>query len=312
VTISSACGFYARPMRKIDLQECLMLQPKHIGDEGIGRDRAIRIWQQLACNPLCASSVAESPVPLGGRSLVAFGFDAPVANWFVEEEITHPRKGLNSRFMAKIAAGDPVLLTWEETAAMNAGAGVDFIILCSSCLPGMNASQIAELSSVLAPTYLEARRGYKVNRIIIEAIGPEEQLHFESTHMFQRVAIYEDDCALWVSAHPSKEPSAMASFVSPLFYYREPIFRLRSNEQELLLAALGGKTDEELSDELALSVTAIKKRWVSIFERTTEGRPDLFELEPDKSGQRRGRQKRHHVLAYVRNHPEELRPYLWK
>jgi hypothetical protein len=80
-------------------------------------------------------------------------------------------------------------------------------------------------------------------------------------------------------------------------------------DQELLLAALEGLTDEELCAKLSLSLTAIKKRWISIFERTIHTHPDLFPaVDRQNNGQKRSRQKRHHVLAYMRAHPEELRP----
>jgi DNA-binding NarL/FixJ family response regulator len=98
------------------------------------------------------------------------------------------------------------------------------------------------------------------------------------------------------------------SLANPLFYHRDPLLQLRDADQELLLAALEGLTDEELCAKLNLSVTAIKKRWISIFERTIYTRPDLFPaVDCQNDGQKRGRQKRHHVLAYVRAHPEELR-----
>ena len=55
----------------------------------------------------------------------------------------------------------------------------------------------------------------------------------------------------------------------------------------------------------------MKKRWAAVFERVATARPDLLpELEYDSDRQTRGRQKRHHLLAYVRQHPEELRPVL--
>jgi hypothetical protein len=56
----------------------------------------------------------------------------------------------------------------------------------------------------------------------------------------------------------------------------------------LLAAALDGKTDAELS--------AFK--------------PEILCLaEVDDT--RRGPQKRHRIVAYIRSHPEELRPFAW-
>jgi hypothetical protein len=54
---------------------------------------------------------------------------------------------------------------------------------------------------------------------------------------------------------------------------------------------------------------AVKKRWRSVFDKIAVKRPDLLPLSAgaEVSG-RRGPQKRHMVLAYIREHPEELRP----
>jgi hypothetical protein len=73
-------------------------------------------------------------------------------------------------------------------------------------------------------------------------------------------------------------------------------------------------TDEGLARELNLKLTAVKRRWLTLFERIADVHPDL--LPPDvrlpENGDnhigKRGPQKRHHLLAYVREHPEELRP----
>jgi DNA-binding NarL/FixJ family response regulator len=95
-----------------------------------------------------------------------------------------------------------------------------------------------------------------------------------------------------------------------IYRYRPPSLRLRPAEQELLLAALGGKTDAELSEELGLTLEATKKRWLSIFDRVGQYKPEI--LSPAEESEGRGPQKRHRVVAYVRKHPEELRPYAWK
>jgi hypothetical protein len=93
-----------------------------------------------------------------------------------------------------------------------------------------------------------------------------------------------------------------------IYRYRAPVLRLRPAEQKLLAAALSGKTDAELSAELGLSIEAIKKRWLSVFERVDQFKPEILsQAEADNDA--RGPQKRHRVVAYVRSHPEELRPY---
>src|SRR5262249_50704271 len=95
-----------------------------------------------------------------------------------------------------------------------------------------------------------------------------------------------------------------------MYRYQAPVLRLRPAEQKLLAAALVGKTDAELSADLGLSIEAIKKRWLSIFDRVDEFKPEILS-KTDAGSDRRGPQKRHRVVAYIRSHPEELRPFSW-
>ena len=104
--------------------------------------------------------------------------------------------------------------------------------------------------------------------------------------------------------------TAPYSVAAALYRYRAPVLRLRPAEQKLLAAALAGKTDAELSADLGLSIEAIKKRWMSIFERVDEFKPEILS-RADADGDGRGPQKRHRVVAYIRTHPEELRPFFW-
>ena len=77
-------------------------------------------------------------------------------------------------------------------------------------------------------------------------------------------------------------------------------------QQELLESALDGMDDQAASKDLSVSVAAIKRRWQAIFERVAAVRPDLC---PTDGEGKRGIQKRQRVLAYIREHMEELRPF---
>jgi DNA-binding CsgD family transcriptional regulator len=108
--------------------------------------------------------------------------------------------------------------------------------------------------------------------------------------------------------------SAMAapySVAARLYRYQAPVLHLRPAEQSLLAAARSGQTDAELSAGLGLSVEAVKKRWMSVFDRVDRFKPDILS-EAGIPGGGRGPQKRHRVVAYVRDHPEELRPFSWR
>jgi hypothetical protein len=98
-----------------------------------------------------------------------------------------------------------------------------------------------------------------------------------------------------------------------LFDYHKPALGLRRAEKQLLAEALKGGTDNEIAQRMNLSVPTVKKRWASLFDRVADARPELLpEGGPKESQENRGPQKRHRILAYVRSHPVEVRPYRWR
>jgi DNA-binding CsgD family transcriptional regulator len=97
------------------------------------------------------------------------------------------------------------------------------------------------------------------------------------------------------------------SIAAGLFrHHVAPRFGFTAREQELLELAMEGADDRAIAESLHLTLPAIKRRWSSVFERTSSVCPDLCPFDGDGT---RGIQKRQRVLAYVRKHPEELRPF---
>jgi hypothetical protein len=100
------------------------------------------------------------------------------------------------------------------------------------------------------------------------------------------------------------------SWAGALFDYHPPILGFNRSEQRLLSCALPGATDEHLAEILGISVPTVKKLWISIYRRVDHHLPELISDAP-RSGvpaTGRGREKRRHLLGYLREHPEELRP----
>jgi hypothetical protein len=103
--------------------------------------------------------------------------------------------------------------------------------------------------------------------------------------------------------------SRPGSWVGFLFVREAPRFGFRTSEQRLLLAALQGGTDEDLADTLGISLSAVKKTWRSIYDRVTPRSPGLIpDQVPEELTSERGKEKKQRLLAYLREHPEELRP----
>jgi hypothetical protein len=77
-----------------------------------------------------------------------------------------------------------------------------------------------------------------------------------------------------------------------------------------LLSALSGGTDKEVHDDLGASLSTVKNTWRSIYNRAALRLPELFldHSKTDVQSAERGKEKKRYLLAYLREHPEELRP----
>jgi hypothetical protein len=300
---------FARAIQDDELLTCLDIDPGHMGDEIVGRRRTIAAYRQLLHSPSFCSAACEADPPIKGHRIVGFGCSVFVTSTFADDELARPRPGLNARIIASVAEGNPVVLDRTGLAHANANAGLDVAVLYPSWLKGhLDRSQVDEVQTRLAFNFLELHAGYRNRRMMIELIGDAEMEWARATQAWRQFAVFGDRSLVILT--PDEAHSVPGLVASMLFHFREPQLRLHDVDQRLLLAALGDLTDEELAQRLTLNVSTVKKRWLAIFERISDTRPDLLAgADNDGDGRTRGKQKRHRVLAYMREHPEELRPY---
>lgn len=300
-----------REMNESDLPECMEVEPRAWGDEIVGRDCAIKIWKGWVHSLSFNSIVVEIPGRSSASRIVAFGASVFLTAGFATRELEHPRPGLNGRVMALAASGRSVVLPEVQLCSGNA---IDVAILaCNYLYEAMNVEQTTRAETLLPLAFAESHVGYRINRIFIETVNERQRRIHESSGVWSVVAEYpEQDGALLVLTE--KEAFKISgSVAAPLFQYHEPVLHLCGSEKQLLAQAMNGETDNELAAGLNLSLPTIKKRWLSVFDKVASVRPDLLPAAALRDSQEsRGPQKRHHILAYLRSHPEELRPCRWQ
>ena len=100
------------------------------------------------------------------------------------------------------------------------------------------------------------------------------------------------------------------SSVGALFDYSPPRCGFSRSEQRMLLIAIDGESDQELSQKLRVSLSTVKKMWLSVYRRVADRLPGLDpkRLHTDAWTTQRGKEKKRGLMAYLRKHPEELRP----
>ena len=300
-----------RPVRAEDLPQCLEIEPACFGEELTGRARALDAWRELLEGPALHGSVFEADPPIRGHRIIGGGIGVFVDPSYVNRELAQPTPGLSSRIIASVAAGKSVVLDRAGIARGNAGAGLDFVNLFGNWRDSiLDDSQRAEVLTLLGTSFLENLAGFRFNRVIKEAIGRPTIALAHATGSYRPVAEFPDEDSVLFMVSPEDARDIPFSVAARMYRFNAPVLRLRPAEQALLSAALDGKTDADLSAALDISIEAVKKRWISVFGRVEEFKPEVLS-GTDTDTARRGPQKRHRVLAYVRSHREELRPYAY-
>jgi DNA-binding CsgD family transcriptional regulator len=299
-----------REVCEADLLECLNIEPQVWGDGIVGRERALAVWKQFTRSRSFNSAVIEAIVKSVNRK-IGFGTSIFVTPEFATRELEDPQPGLNNRLIASVVSGHSVVL--PEANLTGNSAPLDLVILtCNYLHQAMDPELTIQAEMTLPLAFAEAHVGYRLNRILVETVTERQYKIHVSAGVWRTVTKYPNSERALIVLTEKEAFATSGSIAAPLFQYREPTLHLRDTEKELLSAAMNGETDPELAATLNLSLPSVKKRWANLFDRIADVRPDLLPND-EKRGwhESRGPQKRHRVLAYVRSHPEELRPFRW-
>jgi hypothetical protein len=277
-----------------------------LGHELIGKEWALSAWKTLIQSSSFASCVIEEEVRCVKR-LVCFGASVFVSPAFAEREMARPAPGLNARILQSIDSGTPVSLTAAERRAGNTRGDLTVAVLAGNWIDGLDADQLREVQLLMAISFLEQHKGYQIKRLIYEIKGVRDRTYAQSIPGWDIVASFGKGSPGGLAVMDREKAGFIPGSVGAiLFGFPKAVLGLREPEQEILASAIKGLTDEEVAAERGLSLATIKKRWAAMFHRVERVKPELI-LDSDRNGTR-GRQKRHRLMAYVREHPEELRP----
>src|SRR5205807_2542776 len=188
---------------------------------------------------------------------------------------------------------------------------------------GFAPEQILAIREKQSAAFSFALRGYRIKEFLTDPIGRET-----SQWMLNAGARFRRDYSNYFRQNPLHEPESSqrpclvgltkdealvhpGSNVASLFIYTAPRFHFSQSQRTLLQHALMGQTCEKLATSLCLSPWTVKKRWQAIYDRVMDVDSELLPL-PLAYGAHassRGAERRRHLLNYLRQHLEELRPF---
>jgi hypothetical protein len=251
---------------------------------------------------------------------------AVVHDEFLRSMKTPPHFWVGPEMTRRFIAGESPFLSEKEVREGNSGGGLNLVCWDNCMLAGHEADK--ELQIAAMSCFLEIHRGFRWKEMIAnQPESPERVAFLLNTGAF----LWDADAGAYtrnsavdpidvvtkphiLGSTPEAErnhPVWGARWVSALFDYHVPRLGLNRSEQRLLKCALRGATDERIAETLGVSLSTVKKLWVSVYRRVDDALPGLLSesSRPKTAASGRGTEKRRGLLSYLREHPGELRPY---
>jgi DNA-binding CsgD family transcriptional regulator len=306
--------FKTREMMPEDVPACARLGAEKTPHERMDPSLVCQLWPKLLKSRRMKAAVVED----NRHRIIAFGASTFLTRDFAQQLQLLPLPFISKQVIEAETTQSPKICAIDEIATANATSGLTVFILHSGLSDATdNAEQVYVAKAQLLTAFFELHRGYNINNFMAEPFGAEELAVYLDTGL-QRASGYSSaDYVLPGSPQPhllclSRADALQLTTTAllPLFLYRKPRFRFNSSEQNLLLEALQGRTDEDLAARLHLALSTVKKQWARVFEKAEVFVPELRSPKPIQQSSR-GPQRRHALLRILRDHPEELTPFKW-
>ena len=310
-----------RPMKLTDIDQCIAAIAIHRESDSIydGHLEPLKnILVQLVGSEGFLAFVFED---LDGQQvqLLGIGAIAFLNDEFVEQAKKPPFFWIAPTLVQQLLSGHIPILSDVEVRKENALGG-----LTAFAWPlGFRTEHLSrpEVLNFLMGSFMNELQGYRLKEYLgqtLDVEGARTSLHsgatlLTPTGLYTALPAGREEQVL-LNPHlfvitRERALEKVGAWSSSLFIYSPPLIYFSRSEQRLLSQALRGLTDEEVADELGISPSGVKKTWRSAYLRVERSSIDILPKTTDQTEYGdRGRGKKHHLLAYVREHLEELRP----
>ena len=286
------------------------------------RETRTAFWGRLLAAGAALSVVVEDSERPPETRLRCFSLSVFVTDAFAAEARAALPPGLAGHLHARSVTGALPVLGPAAIGRANAHGGLTLVINPYGYAGDGTPTALMEATEVMFSCLFAYHAGYQIKELLLES--------YDRERTFQNVAAglrVRADHAAPSPAHPGTgrpdPPPALLgltreeAFTSlgnrcfPLFLFTRPRLGFSPGEQRLLRQALGGGTNEDCAQALAVSLSAVKKCWEAVYARVASVAPEMLSPRPGETPPEgtRGLGKKDRLLAYLRQHPEELRPY---
>lgn len=283
------------------------------------------MWQILFANGTMQLFLVEDRARPPGSRIVSFSATVFATDEFCSEAESTLPPYLGVQLARQYLSHELPVLKREEVARANACEGLN-VVMCFEGWKhdGLSPEQVLAVREKQSEAFHLAHAGYRMKEVLADPID-DAGLHWmldAGAHVRRDYSRYfqEHGAATKYSPRPrlvglTKEEAWAnpGSYLSSFFVHTLPRFHFNRSEQLLLHHALMGETSDDQAASLSISPWTVKKRWHAIYDRVADVDPELL-LPPIANGTHvssRGAERRRHLLHYLRQHLEELRPTKW-
>jgi hypothetical protein len=320
-TITRFSRLRYRPIQRRDVGECLkLLPPWHGLGPALLRDLPA-LWERIIDEPSVISGVMEDLAQPSGQRVQGWGVTMILPQDLLQtlQMDQTPRAFLTREVYARLIDGRLQPMSDREIGSANAREGVTMFILHYSQRSHDVSDPFAQ--SIIATandTFRTLHSGYNLSAIYFETGGSINELIAKESG-FERMR-YSNETEL-DSLPPEQRPAfhgltrvqarmrMPGSVVRSVFEHQPPLFSFSASQRRMLWWALFDESDDAIMEKLSTSVHGLKKHWRGIYERIEDRMPDFFGEATGADDGKRGPEKRRQVLAYLRQRPEDLRPW---
>ena len=294
----------ARNVRSDDVETMLRLflpASRHREEEREGeRVRWNRLWSAGLPQGVIMEDFARPP----GEQAVGMMVAGPVFPTLHDRLVAPGEPPLLDGLADAVESGDAPPMTEANLGRANAGDGLDLIVFWLGYGDedwGFEAG--ASLRSRTVRAFQELNAGSRLRRFTFETADPVVALRFKT---YGLEALRQESGAVVLSLHRDAALAGSDLSSQRFFSYDPPILGFSAAQRAILLLARQGFTDQEIAVTLDKTTDSVKKRWAGIYTRFAQVFPGRLPTGRDGS---RGAEKRRTLLAYLKDRPEELRPY---
>ena len=309
-----------RATRPSDLAACLdIVHGRYAFSDGDER-ATLAYWNHLLESRAGLSRVLTTLAgPDEGRILV-FALCVFVTDDFMREALTTLPPHLGLQAVRRWRSGKRVHLALREIARDNAGDGLNLLTLAYGTAPGLPRDVDLQARAMMAAAGRDMFSGYRIKNLVQEGLGTElhadllatgvKVLRSFPTHAPVDPCRRNGPPTHVYGLNRDGRPEDLGPHWWMFFNPPEPRLGLTEPEKETLERALENETDDDMARSLGISIWTVKKRWQNVYSKVEQVAPALLSAvgNADETGGASGFERRRHLLAYVRQHLEEIRP----